>query len=140
MHTLKNIPIQAENSDESARSNNVTPILYEISHALEQLLADGGDTLIDLNTLPLTPADEQLLSDTLGRGEVDIRLYLNDGESRVWETGIPGVWRVEHHQADGTALSRHLEISHVPAIVMAQTQDMQAGLQHLSDFLAATPR
>jgi hydrogenase-1 operon protein HyaF len=112
-------------------SGNVPPLLYEISHALEQLLAHGTSTLIDLNTLPLTPADAQLLHATLGQGEVTVRLNINGSDSHIWETACAGVWQVQHYHTEGTLLSQHLEICHVPSIVMAQNEDIQAGLNNL---------
>jgi hypothetical protein len=36
-------------------THNVQPLLHEIRHALATLLDDGGNTVIDLRSLPLAP-------------------------------------------------------------------------------------
>ena len=114
-------------------SGNVPALLAEIRQALEKLMTDGGTSQIDLNTLPLTSADQALLFDSLGQGEVSIRLDVM-GESTIQETALSGVWLVEHKQPDGELLTRHLEICRIPAIVPAQEEDIAAGLAHLDEL------
>jgi hydrogenase-1 operon protein HyaF len=124
---------------EEVLSGNVPALLTEIQQALTTLLAEDRDSQIDLNTLPLTPADENLLFATLGTGEVSIKLDTL-GESLIQETSFPGVWLVEHKHPDGETLTRHLEITWIPAIVKAQREDVEMGLGRLSTYTESAPR
>jgi hydrogenase-1 operon protein HyaF len=76
-------------------THNVQPLLHEIRHALVKLLDEGGNTVIDLRSMPLAPGEEQKLLDELGRGEVAARLQAL-GPSEIIETRYPGVWVVVH--------------------------------------------
>jgi len=120
-------------------TGNAVPVLHEVRHALVGLLERGEETAIDLGALPFAPGDERHLSEVLGEGEVHAVLSAL-GESQVYETGIPGVWRVDHLDQNGDYPARLIEITFIPAILKTQHEDAQAGLDRLVAVLEAHGR
>ena len=131
MKILDTIPIRPAPSPAA----NAPALLQEIAAALDTLLLSGRRHCIDLGSLPLSPADRDLLRETLGTGEVRMEL-LALGSSRIEETGVPGVWWVRHSSEDGILLTESLEVCHVPEIVPADATDIAIGLQRLRQRIA----
>ena len=112
-------------------TGNARPVLGEIEAALGVLLAEGKQTTIDLGAIPFGPGDERLLDKVLGAGEVHATIEALD-QSVVTETGIPGVWRIDHFDRKGETLSRFVEVTFFPEILKTQTADAEAGLARLT--------
>jgi hydrogenase-1 operon protein HyaF len=140
MARLNNIPVVAESAG-GKRSDwgNALPILHEIRHALQRFAASGERTVIDLRAIPFGPGDEERLLEALGTGEVEATLNAL-GPTRVWETAFPGVWLVDHHNADDERLVLQVEIAAIPDILRAQPQDVLDGLATLDARLDAVAR
>ncbi len=115
---------------------NAEPILNEIRHGLDQLLAAGTATIIDLQRLPFGVDDEQHLRDTLGDGEVHATID-SLGKSSVQETGVAGVWWVTHYSDDGAVLGNFIEVTTIPEILKSQRPDIEHGLRKLRTNLGA---
>ena len=115
-------------------TGNASPLLHEIKHALTQLINDGSENIIDLGAIPFAPGDDRILNDILGTGEVHAVLSLQ-GESHVRETGVPGVWRVDHLDENGEQQSRFIEITFMPDILKTQREDAERGLETLAERL-----
>ena len=111
---------------------NVKPLLNEIIHALDRLLADDEPTVIDLASLPFAPGELEELEDALGRGELNAELDAL-GKSLIRETAYPGVWWVEHSNTTGELVGRYIEITRSPEILMSQDADIGAGRAKLRD-------
>jgi hydrogenase-1 operon protein HyaF len=75
------IPIRAESGGEPVSHGNALPLLHEVRHALERLLAAGEETVIDLRSIPMGPGDEARLEAELGTGDVSARLETAIGPS-----------------------------------------------------------
>ncbi|MHB8210425.1 MAG: hydrogenase expression/formation C-terminal domain-containing protein [Acidithiobacillus sp.] len=131
MKTLDAIPIRPAPSPAA----NAPALLQEIAAALDALLLSGRRHCIDLGSLPLSPADRDMLRETLGTGEVHMELTTL-GTSRIEETGVAGVWWVRHSSEDGILLMESLEVCQVPEIVPADTTDIAIGLQRLRQRIA----
>ena len=116
-------------------THNVQPLLHEIRHALVKLLDDGGDTVIDLRSLPLAPGEEQKLLDKLGQGEVYARLHAL-GPSEIVETRYPGVWVVVHFNNDNEVIGKFIEVCDMPRLLLSQQEDIRHGLEQLQSHLA----
>ncbi|SMH33682.1 hydrogenase expression/formation C-terminal domain-containing protein [Maritimibacter sp. HL-12] len=112
-------------------TGNARPVLQEIHAALDTLLATGTTTTIDLGAIPFAPGDERLLDEVLGKGELSATLEVL-GTSHVEETGIPGVWRIDHFDQNGETLSRFVEVTFLPDILKTQRADAEAGLTRLA--------
>lgn len=112
-------------------TGNAGPVLREIQAALEALLETGQETTIDLGALPFSAGDERQLEEVLGSGEVKATLDIF-GTSHVQETGIPGVWRIDHFDQRGETLSRFVEVTLMPEILKTQRADAEDGLARLA--------
>ncbi len=132
MSELNNIGIRVES--ETWQTGNRLPLLHEIRHALSQLLETGQECVIDLQSLPIASAEEAQLLAALGNGEVEVQLNAL-GKSNIHETGLAGVWLVEHFNMDGQLVGKFIEITAIPAILKSQPEDIREGLEKLTDQL-----
>lgn len=112
----------------------ITPLLTEISHAMERLLTYNESTLLNLHSLPLSSHDITQLSDLLGKGEVEAYLYAL-GKSIFWETHFSGVWWIEHYNNEEHIINRSIEITRCPTLLLAQTEDIQSSWQRLQGLI-----
>lgn len=116
-------------------TGNADPILREVRFALGKLIETGETTVIDLGAIPFAAGDERILDRILGEGEVRATLT-SMGESRIAETQIAGVWRVDHFDAEGEVQSRFIEITYMPEILRTQKEDAAFALEQLDEKLA----
>ena len=114
----------------AGQSGNAPVLLREIAEMVRRLLNDGEMSAIDLQALPLTPADIDWLHERLGEGEIAVTLDA-DGESSLIETNCPGVWWVTHRNPNAAVVSEFIEVAYVPEIVKAHREDVLIGLEHL---------
>jgi len=115
-------------------TGNVIPLLNEIRHAVQALLDDGQETVIDLRSIPLGPGEEACIEARLGRGEVQVQLSAL-GPSELVETRFPGVWLVTHCNNEGEVVGKFVEICIIPRLVTAQQADIRTGLAELNALL-----
>jgi hydrogenase-1 operon protein HyaF len=115
---------------------NALPILHEVRHGLRHFGETGERTLIDLHGLPFGPGDEQRLLELLGQGEVEAHIEAL-GPTRIWETAYPGVWLVDHRNAEDERLALHIEICSVPEILRSQPEDIADAIVRLDASIAA---
>ncbi len=136
MSRLKEIGVKVEDGEAApAEWGNALPILHEVGHGLRQLRETGEPTVIDLHALPFGPGDEGRLFDLLGRGEVEAQIQAL-GPTRIWETGFPGVWLVDHRNTEDERLALHIEISSVPEILRSQREDIDDAIVRLEACIA----
>lgn len=140
MSALGDIPIHVEPAvaQSAGRTLGVGlgAILSELATLLEGLRSTGEEGAIDLHSLPLGPNDVDRLQCILGSGEVDIRIDAN-GESRIRETAVSGLWWTEHRDAAGEPLAVLIEVARVPSILMAADDDLALGAVRLRTVAAA---
>ena len=122
------------NSDDEPWRGNALPLLNEIRHALERLLASGETTVIDLGALPMGPQDEAELLAALGTGEVDATINAG-GPSSVRETAFHGVWLVTHRNELDEIVARFVEVAFVPELLMSQPEDVADSIAALAKNL-----
>lgn len=114
---------------------SVDALLHEIATRLERFVAKGETAMIDLKSLPFSPAEYEGLRTALGRGEVSARLE-TIGDSELYETHYSGVWWVTHYNVEGDVIADLIEIAEVPAILHSQPEDVQDGLERLQRTLS----
>lgn len=102
---------------------NVKPLLHEVKHALNSLIESGETAVIDLRSIPLAPGEESKILNTLGMGEVKCILDAL-GTSEIIETQYPGVWLVTHYNDEDDIIGRFIEITFIPEILRAQSEDV----------------
>jgi len=105
-------------------------VLIEIHQAVSALLENGTELAIDVSTMPLGVAEVARLEEALGHGEVEATIDAG-GKSRARETGISGVWIVEHYGEGGTVLAKTIEICETPSVIRAHREDIEAGRDEL---------
>lgn len=120
-------------------AGGVEALLSEIVQRLEQLAIGIRPEAIDLRSLPLNPAERERLAGLLGDGEVDVTLAL-DGTSHVRETGVAGVWWIEHRDGRGQVIAELLEIARIPGILEADAGDIARSASALRARIAAAAR
>ena len=131
MSGLDSIPIVvAGEIDGRLRTENLGPLLRQLEQALEDLLATGDSTVIDLGAMPFSRQDEEDLRAQLGRGEVSATLNAF-GPTLIEETAVPGVWLIEHRDADDRRLTLQLEVARIPSILVTPEEDIGDGLAAL---------
>ena len=131
MSDLDSIPVVAEGSSAAdLQTENLRPLLLQVAQALQDLVDGGDGTVIDLAAMPFSSRDEEELRRHLGLGEVTATLDAF-GPTEVQETALPGVWLVEHRDAEGRRLTLHLEITRIPKILVTPEEDIAEALQLL---------
>lgn len=135
MPSLQGISVQGDrHPDPVHERGNALPILHEVRHALQRLIATGEATQIDLNSIPFGPGDQERLTGLLGIGEVSATIEAL-GKTLIQETAIPGVWLVDHQNAEGQRLALHIEIATTPGILAAQPEDLATAIAALDTRL-----
>lgn len=99
-------------------------ILSELAALLERLAARDESAMIDLRSLPMNAADRVELQGALGNGEVLATLEAQ-GVSTLRETGVAGVWWVEHRDAQGALLAELLEVTRCPQILASAPDEIR---------------
>ena len=131
MSGLESIPIVvAGEIDGRLRTENLGPLLRQLEQALEDLLATGASTVVDLGAMPFSHQDEEDLRAQLGRGEVTATLNAF-GPTLIEETALPGVWLIEHRDADDRRLTLQLEVTRIPSTLVTPEEDISDGLAAL---------
>lgn len=123
------VPFNIQSGDEL--TYNVSPLLHEVKHALDNLIENGKTSIIDLRSIPLAPGEEDKILQVLGRGEVSARLNAL-GLSEVFETQYAGVWTVTHYNEENSIISRLIEVTTMPEILCSQTEDVMAAYSRLA--------
>lgn len=96
------------------------------AHALLARFVDlmaGGEARLDL--VDTDPAALDVLNQTLGEGEVSVRItasFNGTAEVRIQETVFAGVWREQHVAADGTLAHDYLYAGGVPPVTLEMAQ------------------
>jgi hydrogenase-1 operon protein HyaF len=137
MSELNSIPVRVEAGLEARpRTENLKPVMLQIENALRELIAHGTETVIDLAAMPFSDQDEHDLRELLGSGEVSATINAF-GPTLVEETACPGVWLVEHQDAEHRRLTLHLEVARIPALLATPEDDLADGLAALAALNAS---
>jgi hydrogenase-1 operon protein HyaF len=136
MSRLAGIPIRIEPPARvDGLGGGVTAILHEIVTLLGRLATTNEPSAIDLRSLPMSPVDRAELKRALGEGEV--RATLNaEGISTIQETRIPGVWWIEHRDAQDQLIAELIDVTYVPEILARVSDEVTAGARALSEQMA----
>jgi len=130
---LKVRPVRSRRA--STDRNLIQQVLTQLHALLCRLLEEGRTGIIDLRALPrMNKATYQYLRDSLQAGEVSAVI---DAELRVeiTETRFPGVWWTTHRKEQGDIVTELLEVTTIPALLVAHPVEMRAGLERLEEVL-----
>ena len=154
MSRLADIPIRIEPSARNEPSawietppavgglgGAIAAILSELATLLDRLLDAEVPGTIDLRSLPMSPLDRAELVRVLGQGEVQSTVNA-EGLSMLRETGVSGVWWIEHFDPRGELIAELLEVTRVPQLLASASDEIAAGARALREqiAMAAPPR
>jgi hydrogenase-1 operon protein HyaF len=134
MSGLNEIGVKVITPAVSGHSGNALAILHEVTEALVRLADSGETALIDLQGLPLTPEDYELLCESMADGEVHARIDAI-GPTEVRETRYPGVWWITHYNTEGDIVADMLEVCHVPEVLKSHPDDVRDAVPRLRQML-----
>jgi hydrogenase-1 operon protein HyaF len=103
----------------------VAAILSELATLLERLAKTETVSVIDLRSLPMSPQDRTELQRALGEGEVQATVNA-EGLSKIRETGVSGLWWVEHFDRHGELVAEMIEVTLVPQILSSASDEIAA--------------
>jgi hydrogenase-1 operon protein HyaF len=115
----------------------VAAILSQLVSLLEALARGNSSALVDLRSLPMSPQDRIELQRVLGQGEVTATVNA-DGLTQIRETGISGVWWVEHFDRHKAMIAEMIEVALVPQLLASGADEIAAAAQGLRARLTAT--
>jgi hydrogenase-1 operon protein HyaF len=136
MSRLNDIPVRVEPPARvGGLGGGVAAVLSELASLLDEVAQGAASRSIDLRSLPMSPQDRVELQRALGSGEVTATLNA-DGLSTLSETGVPGIWWVEHRDRDNELIAELLEVTRVPQILECASDDMAAGARALRERIS----
>ena len=130
MSELDRIGVTVVDETADGQSGHVLALLQEIESLLRSLVERDAGGSIDLRSLPLTDSDLTQLEETLGEGEVSAQVD-SLGLSRVWETGVSGVWWVIHENEEGEVIGEFIEVTYCPELLITPAEDVKESWQAL---------
>jgi hydrogenase-1 operon protein HyaF len=136
MSRLSEIAVRIEApARQGGLGGGVAALLSELVGMLERLSLGGEAATIDLRSLPMSAADRIDLQACLGQGEVHATLSA-EGISTLQETGVSGVWWVEHRDRQGGLVAELIEVTAIPKILEASIDEMAASAEVLRGRLS----
>lgn len=115
---------------------NGLPVLAEINeHASGWQPGSGPNRVLNFSLLPMSPQDQALLIDTLGRADLTLDSG-GYGNCRVMATRVRHVWAVQYINGLGHTILDTIEIGGVPDAAVAAREDFEDSAGRLDDILA----
>ncbi|MCB1347158.1 MAG: hydrogenase expression/formation protein [Maritimibacter sp.] len=115
---------------------NAPPIMVELADKSAGYAAGDAVHCVNLTLLPHTEQDLAWLEDALGTGSVEI-LSRGYGNCRVTATATPHVWRVQFFNSMDTSILDTYEVTAVPEVVLAATEDLADSAERILEVLEA---
>jgi hydrogenase-1 operon protein HyaF len=113
---------------------NALSVLTEIVGKARTYKVGDAAHVVNLTLLPMSPEDMECLPLTLGVGAVTI-LSRGYGNCRITSTRLPNVWWVQYFNSMDTLILNTLEVSDVPEVALASTQDFEDSIERLGEWL-----
>jgi hydrogenase-1 operon protein HyaF len=142
MSRLTDIPVRIAPSSPieppgGGLGGGVAAILSELATLLERLVHGELSGSIDLRSLPMSPEDRAELQRVLGEGEVQATVDAQ-GLSKMRETGVAGIWWVQHFDQQSELIAELLEVSRIPEMLVSATDEMAASARDLRAHITAS--
>jgi hydrogenase-1 operon protein HyaF len=113
---------------------NALSVLTEIVGKAGTYKTGDAAHVVNLTLLPMSPEDMECLPLTLGVGAVTI-LSRGYGNCRITSTRLPNVWWVQYFNSMDTLILNTLEVSDVPEVALASTEDYEDSIERLGEWL-----
>ena len=115
---------------------NAPSILAELADQVAKRQPGDDPHVVNLTLLPQTPEDLAHLEASLGTGPITL-LSRGYGNCRVRATALRNLWWVQHFNSDDRLILNTLEVTEVPAAVLAAPEDLADSAQRLAEILEA---
>lgn len=141
MTPLSDIPVRVETAapapaaDPGGLGGGVIAILHEVLALVEGLETGGTTGAIDLFSMPMIPGDRERLQEALGEGEITAT-FDSAGVSTIRETGVAGVWWIEHRDPEDKIVADLIEVTTVPELLVSRPEEVRRGARQLRQRLA----
>lgn len=117
-------------------SSKSKAVLFEISGALKRFALTGETCSIFINKMSLTDDERREIRDFLGLGSITIHLS-DTAEPAEWmESGIAGIWYGVFYDQTKNPILETIEVCNYPQVASSQIEDINMGLQKLTQKLA----
>jgi len=113
---------------------NALPLLAELNAKIAEYRPGVDPHVINLSLLPQTEQDLALLEQRLGKGPVTI-LSRGYGNCRITATATRNVWWVRYFNSQDTLILNTLEVSDIPNVACASSEDIADSAQRLEEIL-----
>lgn len=113
---------------------NSPALLFEIREQAKRYRPGNPAHVVNLTLLPLSPGDNEYLSQALPSGPVNI-LSRGYGKCRIASTGLKHVWRVQYFNNMDTLILNTVEVTDVPEVALAAKEDLEDSMQRLGELL-----
>jgi hydrogenase-1 operon protein HyaF len=113
---------------------NAPALIHEVFSKSRDYLP-GSEEVINLTLLPMTPEDMVFLVECLGLAGISI-LSKGYGECRIRRTLLPNLWWVQHLNSTNQLILNTLEVTHLPAFLMAAPEDLEDSAVRLAEVLS----
>jgi hydrogenase-1 operon protein HyaF len=118
-----------------AGAMNVPSLLSELQAAIERCGPETPAHVINLTLLPLSTEDSAHLDAVLDGGSVVV-LSRGFGNCRISSTAARHVWRVQYFNNMQTLILDTLEVTAMPEVALAATEDLAETRDRLADLVA----
>lgn len=114
---------------------NGLAVLAEVNeHAAAWDGSADHNRVLNFTLLPMSPEDQQLLLDVLGRAELELESG-GFGNCRIMATTVRHVWAVQYVNALGNTILDTLEIGRIPDAALAVVEDLEDTARRLDRIL-----
>ena len=114
---------------------NGLAVLAEVNeHAAAWSGAEPHNRVLNFTLMPMSPEDQQLLIDVLGRADLVLESG-GFGQCKVLATTVRNVWAVQYENAMGNTILDTLEIGRIPDAALAAQEDFEDSARRLDQIL-----
>ncbi len=114
---------------------NGLAVLAEINeHAANWHDQIATNRVLNFTLLPMSPGDQQLLIDVLGRADLVLESG-GFGICRVMATTVRHVWAVQYVNAMGNTILDTIEVGRMPDAILAASQDIEDSAKRFDEIL-----
>jgi hydrogenase-1 operon protein HyaF len=114
---------------------NGLAVLAEVNeHAARRDGSEPQNRVLNFTLMPMSPEDQQLLIDVLGRAELVLESG-GFGNCRIMATTVRHVWAVQYLNAMGNTSLDTLEIGRIPDAALAAPEDFEDSAHRLDQIL-----
>jgi len=115
---------------------NAVPLLNELGERARLWRPGDENHVINFTLLPLTEADAEVLTATVGQIPLLIRSE-GYGSCRIFATRLRHVWAVQYLNSMGKVILDTMEVGGVPVAARAAREDFEDSAQRLAEMLQA---